>query len=209
MEQDSRYLHFAVKPAGSCAGQLDFGVKNTLKTVDTIAVDNGGNRSAIAAQLNRDTGPVRTLDKVNAANRSVHRYQPTIEFGANQLVEGCRHRLGQVPMTQYADAGGRYDGPEALVSRSFDQHTIANRKSSFHLRLNVDGLVAILNKERALIPAIVGDGSLKRDWKLVAGLGVAESVDRTQRCKRPLTSFLNGRREQRWCDHGERKAHHR
>ena len=48
------------------------------------------------------------------------------------------------------------------------------------LRLYVDRQVAILHKERSLIAAIVGDGGLKRDRKLMTGLGVGEGVNRTK-----------------------------
>ena len=63
------------------------------------------------------------------------------------------------------------------MGSSLDQDTIASRKLRLHLGLNVDSLIAVLHKQRALIPAIVGDGSLKRDWKLVTGLGIGERTD--------------------------------
>src|SRR5437764_867487 len=106
MEHDARDLHLAVKPAGDCAGQFDFSVEDVLEIVDTVPVDYCGNRSALGAHLDRDAWPVRTLNKVHAANRPAHCYQAAVEFGPNQLVKGRRYRRWQTTMTQHTDAGG-------------------------------------------------------------------------------------------------------
>jgi hypothetical protein len=62
-----------------------------------------------------------------------------------------------------SDVGAHYNRAEAVLGRAANEDAISGNQIQIRCPINIDRCVPVLDKERLLVLAKIGDGRLKRD----------------------------------------------
>ena len=166
------------------SGDVDHGVQQTVKELRIAAIDVALDDAPVSKQLQVGGRRAGADHLVGALHRGADGNEHAIALSADQFIEGGRYGIGEAAMTEHGNAIGDGDGAKAVLRCSPHENAIPLSQLDIRICEHIDALACIFDKKGRLIDTPVYHRRLKRDRQTLFCLGVAQSMNGTQRAQR-------------------------